>query len=878
MINSRGYSISKDDTRIPSEGIEKSLIVKPMVYSTGGGRKGFRQSENDKFSVYRESTKRYYMPRVYGIEKYGKPTHDMFEGRYVHLDDNVCEFKAELREHQIESVSRIQKNYSSVGSCLLCLPCGYGKTCVAIHMISKMKVKTLVVVHKEFLMTQWAERIQEFLPNARIGYIQQNKCDIEDKDVVLAMLQSVSMRDYDKSVFDGFGQLILDECFPFRTYIHTDEGPIPIGSLYEKWNNKHKLPKILSYNEKSKCFEYKEMTYAWRKEREELLEIKLSKKIIKCTPEHKILTINGYKKANELSIGDIIVSKYDNRHIDNIVAPALNEDQLQIIYGSYLGDGCIERTVNDRFRLRLIHCEKQKSYCEWKAHMFNSTNKVKRIEENSGYSNKPAYYFQTRIFDSIHGVFPVNKKEVPKWLIDKLDERGIAIWYMDDGSIYTKTLKDGKVSRYANIHSNNYGIETHKLFQEKFRQFGIDVNIRIAKEKYLYLNFNKENTNKLLLLIEKYIPESCNMQYKIGSAYTNEEKLYKWNENFMDYGTLRITNIKQLLNKGYGRCSKPYVYDIEVSGNHNFVIGTKTTKQINYIDGPVVSNCHHIAARAFSNAMFKVQCKYMLGLSATPDRADGLTILLKWFLGEFEIPVSRPKNYTVHVDIVKNPTLYDLQDQLPGGAIRKASMAGMITKLGDDLERNKLLLDKLESVIKDTPNRKVIILSDRREHLTYLHKQITTRTNMKKENSSLSGMTCGMYIGGMKKQDLKESEDCDIIVSTYSMTSEGFDIPSLNTLFLSTPKSNIEQSVGRILRKSSDINPLVVDTYDNHELLEGMYRKRIRFYKKNGYAIDYGDNRPGGRVFQGGVSIKTTQVPVDKQKNTLDKYAFNDDY
>lgn len=499
MINSRGYSISKDDTRIPSEGIEKALIVKPMVYSTGGGRKGFRQSENDKFSVYRESTKRYYMPRVYGIEKYGKPTHDMFEGRYVHLDDNVCEFKGDLREHQIESVSRIQKNYSSVGSCLLCLPCGYGKTCVAIHMISKMKVKTLVVVHKEFLMTQWAERIQEFLPNARIGYIQQNKCDIEDKDVVLAMLQSVSMRDYDKSVFDGFGQLILDEC-------------------------------------------------------------------------------------------------------------------------------------------------------------------------------------------------------------------------------------------------------------------------------------------------------------------------------------------------------------------------------------------HHIAARAFSNAMFKVQCKYMLGLSATPERADGLTILLKWFLGEFEIPVSRPKNYTVHVDIVKNPTLYDLQDQLPGGAIRKASMAGMITKLGDDLERNKLLLDKLESVIKDTPKRKVIILSDRREHLTYLHKQITTRTNMKKENSSLSGMTCGMYIGGMKKQDLKESEDCDIIVSTYSMTSEGFDIPSLNTLFLSTPKSNIEQSVGRILRKSSDINPLVVDTYDNHELLEGMYRKRIRFYKKNGYAIDYGDNRPGGRVFQGGVSIKTTQNSVDKQKNTLDKYAFNDDY
>ena len=50
-----------------------------------------------------------------------------------------------------------------------------------------------------------------------------------------------------------------------------------------------------------------------------------------CTPEHKILTLNGYKEANKLKVGDLILSKYDTNHIDNIISPKLNKDQLQII-------------------------------------------------------------------------------------------------------------------------------------------------------------------------------------------------------------------------------------------------------------------------------------------------------------------------------------------------------------------------------------------------------------------------------------------------------------------------------------------------------------------------------------------------------------------
>ena len=61
-------------------------------------------------------------------------------------------------------------------------------------------------------MTQWRDRIMEFLPEAKIGKIQQDTVDIEGKDVVLAMVQSLSMKEYDEGTFDTFGLAVFDEC------------------------------------------------------------------------------------------------------------------------------------------------------------------------------------------------------------------------------------------------------------------------------------------------------------------------------------------------------------------------------------------------------------------------------------------------------------------------------------------------------------------------------------------------------------------------------------------------------------------------------------------------------------------------------------------
>lgn len=60
-------------------------------------------------------------------------------------------------------------------------------------------------------MNQWIERIQQFMPEAKVGKIQGQIIDIEGKDIVLAMLQSLSMKDYPSSLFDSFGLTIIDE-------------------------------------------------------------------------------------------------------------------------------------------------------------------------------------------------------------------------------------------------------------------------------------------------------------------------------------------------------------------------------------------------------------------------------------------------------------------------------------------------------------------------------------------------------------------------------------------------------------------------------------------------------------------------------------------
>jgi superfamily II DNA or RNA helicase len=204
-LGPKGYTIPKKELTIEKQKqIRNDLTIKPFSLRDYGP-----SSEQTSFPAYRESDNKFYIPHYYGIENYGKPKHyKISEGMNINL-----QFNGILRDYQEVVVNKYINhcNINLYGGGLLELPCAWGKTSGSLYILSKLGKKTLVIVHKEFLMNQWIERIHQFLPTARIGKIQGSIIDVKDKDIVLCMLQSLISKEYDLSLFEQFGFTIIDE-------------------------------------------------------------------------------------------------------------------------------------------------------------------------------------------------------------------------------------------------------------------------------------------------------------------------------------------------------------------------------------------------------------------------------------------------------------------------------------------------------------------------------------------------------------------------------------------------------------------------------------------------------------------------------------------
>lgn len=244
----------------------------------------------------------------------------------------------------------------------------------------------------------------------------------------------------------------------------------------------------------------------------------------------------------------------------------------------------------------------------------------------------------------------------------------------------------------------------------------------------------------------------------------------------------------------------------------------------------IVDECHHISSEVFSRALPKINSRYTLALSATPKRKDKLECVMEWYLGPYLFVIQQQNTKHVRVIMVhysNNNGLYSGMETLPNG---KPCIARMTNNITEFARRNELILEIMRrSVVSETSH--ILALSDRREHLRYLHDEIDSRKMSTK----------GYYVGGMKEKDLKETESKKIMLSTYTMSSEALDVASLNTLLLMTSHSGGSvhtQSCGRILRKAhNDFIPTVWDLVDDFSVYKNQAKKRLEYYKKQNYEI-----------------------------------------
>jgi superfamily II DNA or RNA helicase len=273
--------------------------------------------------------------------------------------------------------------------------------------------------------------------------------------------------------------------------------------------------------------------------------------------------------------------------------------------------------------------------------------------------------------------------------------------------------------------------------------------------------------------------------------------------------------------------------------NKDFVVGSLQSIAMRDYDPDIfkdfglviIDEVHHCSAEVFSQALIKTCSPFVLGLSATLNRKDGLRKVFEWFIGK---PVIKLINNTDDNDIdvkyyhfTSNNPEYNRIETMFNGKISAVKMLGNVVSY-------KPRIQFIVEAIKEnmTKERQLLVLSERKALLNDIYTLLNTDTDF--------DYTIGYYIGGMTQKKLNESAKANIILATTHMSSEGLDIPTLNSLILVSPMSDIEQSVGRILRsKVSDriIKPLIIDIVDSFSIFINRFNKRKAYYKKKKYNI-----------------------------------------
>lgn len=252
----------------------------------------------------------------------------------------------------------------------------------------------------------------------------------------------------------------------------------------------------------------------------------------------------------------------------------------------------------------------------------------------------------------------------------------------------------------------------------------------------------------------------------------------------------------------------------------------------------IIDECHHIAARMFSRCLRKTAFKYMMGLSATPDREDGLSKVFKYYIGDIcfkDTGISKTEeeklldhipDADVHVYEYQNYNLDYCKEIV--NYQKKPNVIAMETAMVNFMPRTDMILSLLPPLVAE--GRRIIILTSRRDHIATLLKLINDRNIG----------TCGPYAGGLKKDILKDSKTKQILVATYKMAEEGFDHQVLDTLIMATPKKRIIQTVGRIMRKKKNDRkfiPLIIDILDTHSSFNRWFKMRLNHYIEQNYRI-----------------------------------------
>ncbi len=671
-------------------------------------------------------------------------------------------FHGELRPYQKTAVRNCLKQNMGVVQA----GTGAGKTVLALALIAKRQTKTLILVHSKELLYQWKDRIKTFL-KTDCGLIGDSHFEI--KDITVGIINSV--RTNTDKLYNKFGFIITDECFPSGTLINTPKGKIPIEQI--------KLGNIVySYNHKINKIEEKKVTNLFKNKPKTLCTIKLNNgKQITCTENHPFYTNYGYLTAGTI---------YGNISMQNIELFIINNEKEEVTNASkkdsYYSMCNLQKRSNLQNRKSFLQffreVQKKRIYF-----MFSKMFKKTEQEIISKRRRKISQSIQQKICKRKNEREKSNvrqdsyrKNEVyktSKWNFKCLDWEKRGKWTIN--STTRKTCNSFRLeNRSQNTNSKTY--------------FKRGTCTLLQREK---------NSNLLQSGCRKQETENSNRNRWKQSLWRKEKTGQEENKNFRKE-RVESVEIHEPANRQRFKemCKDDYVYNIEVKDNHNY-----------FVNDVLVHNCHKVVVTSWADCITQFKHKYSLGLSATPFRRDGLGNAIYAYAGLRQATISAKK--LIRKKAILKPEIKRINTEFY--FFFKNNYQQMIKRLTESNIRNNLII---KNVIKDVLKRKqtALIVSDRVRHCKALQ-ELLANQNIHSE----------ILTGGVTSKQRKEivrklkSGELQIIISTVQLIGEGFDMPNLSTLHITTPikyVGRIIQVVGRILRPSEGKKAVVYDYRD----------------------------------------------------------------
>jgi superfamily II DNA or RNA helicase len=427
------------------------------------------------------------------------------------------------------------------------------------------------------------------------------------------------------------------------------------------------------------------------------------------------------------------------------------------------------------------------------------------------------------------GIIDLEGEEINNYIRIKVNQHKKEIIYLSRSLGY-KIIYD-KEYLYINKVNDNLGLiydfQIKSIGCGKYYGFEIDGDRRFLLEDFTVVH----NT-----VISLYI--ASQLKAKTLVIVTKTFLLDQWIKRAKEFTNANIGIIRQNIIKVDG-------YDIVIAMAQSLSMRDYDLTIFDDFKLVIIDEAHHYAAPIFSRSLQKAGANYILGLSATPIRQDGLTRVLHWYMGDtiYRQIVKINRQVIVKVFNYQSNSMLFVEKMMKCQGKMIPNNTTMISNIVKIKSRNDHLV-KIINQLRKFPERKILILSHRRQHLDFIKKRIDEDIKNDIEKGVIIEGECNSYyyIGGMTSVERKNAEDMgDLLFGTFHMAEEGLDIDKLNTIILATSKKNIIQAVGRIMRKvlqRGDVRPLIIDLHDNLSIFNGQFKTRMNQYNNNKYQIE----------------------------------------